>query len=57
MLTVIEEIRERTAMPYQAILSAVGISYPSFIRWRLRSKQRRASRAAAGPSQGQAAGL
>ena len=36
MLAVIDQIREKTGMPYRAILSAVRLPYPSFIRWRLR---------------------
>jgi hypothetical protein len=39
MLALIEEIRERTGMPYRAISSAVRLPYPSFIRWRMRHKQ------------------
>lgn len=39
MLALIEEIRERTEMPYGAICSAVRLPYPSFIRWRMRHKQ------------------
>jgi hypothetical protein len=39
MLTVIDQIRERTDMPYREICSAVRIPYPSFIRWRMRRKQ------------------
>lgn len=36
MLAVIDQMREKTGMTYQAICSAVGLPYPSFIRWRLR---------------------
>lgn len=36
MLVIIDQIRERTEMPYGAICSAVRLPYPSFIRWRLR---------------------
>ena len=39
MLTVIDQIRERTRMPYREICSAVRLPYPSFIRWRMRRKQ------------------
>ncbi len=39
MLTVIDQIRERTGMSYRAICSAVRLPYPSFIRWRMRHKQ------------------
>jgi len=38
MLTIIDQIRERTAMPYRAICEAVRLPYPSFIRWRVRHK-------------------
>lgn len=36
MLAVVEQMREKTGMTYQAICSAVKLPYPSFIRWRLR---------------------
>lgn len=36
MLAVIDQMKEKTGMPYQAIASAVGLSYPSFTRWRIR---------------------
>jgi hypothetical protein len=36
MLAVVDQIRERIGMPYQAICSAVRLPYPSFNRWRLR---------------------
>ena len=36
MLAIVDQIKERTGMPYQAICSAVRLSYPSFTRWRLR---------------------
>jgi hypothetical protein len=39
MLAVIDQIRERTGMPYRAISSAVKLPYPSFTRWRARRKQ------------------
>jgi hypothetical protein len=39
MLAVIDQIRERTDMPYRAICSAVMLPYPSFIRWRMRREQ------------------
>jgi transposase InsO family protein len=35
----IDQIREKTGMPYRDIVSAVRLSYPSFIRWRTRRKQ------------------
>jgi len=38
MLTIIDQIRERTGMPYRAISTAVRLPYPSFIRWRMRRK-------------------
>jgi len=39
MLAVIDQIREKTDMPYRAICSAVRLPYPSFIRWRMRREQ------------------
>lgn len=39
MLAVIDQIREKTDMPYRAICSAVRLPYPSFIRWRMRRKE------------------
>ncbi|HEY4716540.1 MAG TPA: hypothetical protein VII00_05490 [bacterium] len=36
MLAVVDQIKERIGMPYQAICSAVRLPYPSFMRWRLR---------------------
>jgi hypothetical protein len=36
MLGVIEQIREKTRMPYQAICDTVKLPYPSFKRWRKR---------------------
>jgi len=39
MLTIVDQIRERTRMPYRDICSAVRLSYPSFIRWRMRRKK------------------
>ena len=38
MLAVIDQMREKTCMTYQAICSAVRLPYPSFIRWRLRQR-------------------
>jgi len=38
MLNVIEQIREKTRMPYQAICDTVQLPYPSFKRWRKRRK-------------------
>jgi hypothetical protein len=39
MLTVIEQIKERTSMQYRAICSAVRLPYWSFIRWHMRNKK------------------
>ena len=39
MLTIIDQIKEKTKMPYRTILSAVRLPYPSFIRWRMRRKK------------------
>jgi len=36
MLAVVDQIKEKIDMPYQAICSAVRLPYPSFNRWRLR---------------------
>lgn len=36
MLAVVDQIREKTNMSYQAICSAARLPYPSFIRWRNR---------------------
>lgn len=38
MLAVIDQIREKTAMPYRAIANAVQLPYPSLVRWRVRRK-------------------
>jgi transposase InsO family protein len=38
MLNVIEQIREKTRMPYQAICDTVELPYPSFKRWHKRRK-------------------
>lgn len=38
MLNVIEQIREKTRMPYQAICNTVQLPYPSFKRWHKRRK-------------------
>jgi hypothetical protein len=38
MLNVIEQIREKTRMPYQAICDTVQLPYPSFKRWHKRRK-------------------
>lgn len=39
MLTIIDQIREKTGMPYRAISSSVRLPYPSLIRWRMRRKE------------------
>jgi transposase InsO family protein len=39
MLIVMDQIKERTCMPYRAICEAVRLPYPSFIRWHLRRKR------------------
>jgi hypothetical protein len=39
MLIIMDQIKERTAMPYRAICNAVRLPYPSFIRWYLRRKR------------------
>lgn len=39
MLIIMDQIKERTAMPYRAICEAVRLPYPSFIRWHLRRKR------------------
>jgi hypothetical protein len=36
MLDIIDQIRERTRLPYRAICTAVRLPYPSFMRWRMR---------------------
>jgi len=38
MLNVIDQIREKTRMPYQAVCDAVQLPYPSFKRWHKRRK-------------------
>jgi hypothetical protein len=38
MLAVIDEIKEKTAMPYREIASVVRLPYPSLERWRARRK-------------------
>ena len=39
MLTVLDQMREETGMPYRAVCEAVRLPYPSFIRWRARRRQ------------------
>lgn len=38
MLIIIDQIRQRTRMPYRAIADAVRLPYPSLIRWRRRRR-------------------
>lgn len=38
MLAVIDQIKQKTDMPYREIASAVGLPYPSIERWRVRRK-------------------
>ena len=38
MLMTMDQIREKTGMPYRAIATAVRLPYPSFIRWRSRQQ-------------------
>jgi hypothetical protein len=39
MLSMIEQIRQKNGMSYRAILIAVRLPYPSFIRWHMRHKK------------------
>lgn len=39
MLAMIEQIKQKTGMPYRAISDTVRLPYPSFIRWHMRSKK------------------
>jgi transposase InsO family protein len=39
MLTMIDQIREKTGMSYRAISNTVRLPYPSFIRWHMRNKK------------------
>ena len=39
MLTVIDQIRERTSLAYREICNAAKLPYPSFIRWQMRRKE------------------
>lgn len=39
MLTMVDEIREKTGMTHRVICSALRLPYPSFIRWRMRRKK------------------
>lgn len=39
MLAIIDQIRERTDMPYRVICSAIKLPYPSFSRWHQRRKE------------------
>jgi hypothetical protein len=38
MLIVMDQIREKTGIPYRAICEAARLPYPSLIRWRGRRK-------------------
>lgn len=38
MLIIIDQIRQRTMMPYRAIADAIRLPYPSLLRWRMRQK-------------------
>ncbi len=39
MLAAIDQIKEKTGLPYRAICSAVRLPYPSFIRWHVRRRR------------------
>jgi hypothetical protein len=39
MLAMIDQIKEKTGMPYRAISNAVRLPYTSFIRWHMRGKR------------------
>lgn len=39
MLNVIEQVKERTGMPYRAIAEVVRLPYPSLVRWQMRRKE------------------
>lgn len=39
MLAIVDQVKERTGMPYREICACVRIPYPSLIRWRKRKKQ------------------
>jgi hypothetical protein len=39
MLVIIDQIREKTSMPYRAICGAVRVPYPSYVRWFTRRKR------------------
>jgi hypothetical protein len=41
MLVLIDQIKERTGVPYRAICCAVRIAYPNWIRWRMRLKEQK----------------
>ena len=36
MLDIIDQIKEKTSLPYRAICTAVRLPYPSLMRWRMR---------------------
>ncbi|NTW59099.1 MAG: transposase family protein [Nitrospirae bacterium] len=39
MLIVMDQMKEKTGMPYRAVCEAVRLPYPSFVRWRVRQKK------------------
>ena len=39
MLAIVDQIKEKTAMPYRAICEAVRLPYRSFTRWRVRQQE------------------
>lgn len=39
MLSIIDQIKEKTRMPYRAICAAVSLPYPNFTRWHMRRKK------------------
>ena len=39
MLAIVDQIKEKTAMPYKTICEAVRLHYPSFMRWRMRRQE------------------
>lgn len=39
MLSVIDQIRQKTSMPYRAVCKSLKLPYANFTRWRMREKQ------------------
>ena len=39
MLAIVDQIKEKTAMPYKTICEAVRLHYPSFMRWHMRRQE------------------